>query len=87
MLTRRTQEGKRNCVHVFTPATSRSTAATRYPKKQTQRGMAEVRSPRVLTERVNTAAIRMAYVEMSVWVVLRPQAKMSACRPIRTASP
>ena len=39
--------------------------------------MAEVRKPTVLTDRVKTAAIRIAYTEMSVWVLLRPKAQTS----------
>ena len=52
------------------------------------RGSPAVRIPSVLTEMVNTAAIRMAYTEISVWVVLRPYAKSSALGsdPVSSAS-
>jgi hypothetical protein len=55
-----TQLGNTSCVQRCSAAATRRTRAIRYPRNETQRGRAEVRSPTVLTDSVNTAAIRMA---------------------------
>ena len=83
MLSSSTQRGKTCWVHLCSPAETSSTSAAAYPAQATQRGNAATRRPRVLTERVNTAAIRMAYTEISDWVTSRPKSQMSVpdCGP------
>jgi hypothetical protein len=48
------------------------------PRYETHRGRAPVLRAAVLTEIVNTAAIRMAYTDMYPWLMSRPYAKTSA---------